>query len=52
MGIFYWMEITDPIDRPFSYNGSMHCASDHVWDPLRVTGCGPVDPVLGFVGSR
>jgi hypothetical protein len=23
------MEITDPIDRPFSYNGSMHCASDH-----------------------
>ncbi len=22
------MKITDPIDRPFCYNGSMHCASD------------------------
>ena len=27
--VFYWMEITDPIDPPFSYNGSMHCAFDH-----------------------
>ena len=27
--VFYWMEITDPIDLPFSYNGSMYCASDH-----------------------